>query len=241
MRYALEIAYHGKAYHGWQKQENAHSVQETLEHKLGILLQHEVNTIGCGRTDTGVHAKQFFLHFDTENKLPDNFIFRLNTMLPHDISVFSCTQKNDGFHARFDATCREYNYYIHFQKDPFLEDRSWFRYGSLDFDLMNKAAELLIGKKDFRCFCKGEAPGDNYECDIQFAQWKYQENQAVFTIKANRFLRNMVRAIVGTLIEVGMHKTEIASFATILQTGTRSDAGQSVPAHGLFLERITYP
>ncbi|MBS3915414.1 MAG: tRNA pseudouridine(38-40) synthase TruA [Bacteroidetes bacterium] len=240
LRYRLNLCYRGTAYNGWQRQINAIGVQQVIEEKIEILFQNKVALTGCGRTDTGVHAKHFVAHFDSEKPLPDNFVFRLNGLLPRDIAVFDSAQTADSFHARFDAKSREYKYYIHFKKNPFLEGISWFRYGVLDFGMMNRAADMLIGQKEFICFCKGEAPNNNYVCDVTFAQWEFDENGAVFTIRANRFLRNMVRAIVGSLIEVGNGKLSVTEFEGILQNGTRSDAGESVPAKGLVLEEVVY-
>ena len=241
MRYKLHLSYNGSGYHGWQVQENAVSVQETLQKQLSLICRENIEVIGCGRTDTGVHARNYVAHFDLDAELPENFVFRINGMLPADIAIDSCEKTSDDFHARFDATHREYKYYLHFQKDPFLEGVSWFRHRNLDFILMNEAAMLLVGKKEFTCFCKGEAPNSNYTCHVFDANWEWNESSAVFRITADRFLRNMVRAIVGTLMEVGTGKIGVEDFKTILQNGTRSDAGSSVPAHGLFLENIEYP
>lgn len=240
MRFAMQLSYNGSNYHGWQAQENVPTVQAEIEKALYIIMQRQVSIIGCGRTDTGVHAKQYTAHFDLEIPLPVNLTHRLNSLLPADIAIHECTQVSETFHARFDAVFRQYRYYIHYQKDPFKQQTSWLRQGNLDFELMNEAASFLVGTKEFKCFCKGEPPNGNYNCQVLEAFWETEESGAIFTISANRFLRNMVRAIVGTLIEVGQHKISIDEFKSILQNGTRSDAGNSVPAHGLFLEKVEY-
>ncbi len=240
MRFALQLAYDGTRFHGWQKQENAITVQGEIEKCLAQIFQKEISILGCGRTDTGVHARNYTAHFDLENELPDKFLFKINSLLPDEIAIKNCTTTHAEFHARFDAIMREYAYHIHFEKDPFLIHKSWERYGHLDFELMNAGADYLIGNKDCTCFCKGEAPNDNFYCQIYSAQWEYSEKQAVFRISANRFLRNMVRAIVGTLVDLGMHKYDLDTFKKIVDTGTRSDAGNSVPAHGLYLEQVKY-
>lgn len=241
MRFAITLAYHGGRYHGWQRQGNAHTVQAELEQALATILQQPIETMGCGRTDTGVHAKHFVAHFDYNASLPTDLVHRLNSLLPNDIAVNATVQTTDGFHARFDAVSRKYAYCIHFDKNPFLEGLSWKRSNNIQLDLMQNATNLLVGKKDFRCFCKGPAPNDNYECNVTEAHWAFSENGITFTITANRFLRNMVRAIVGTLLYVGSSKMTIVEFEQILKNGTRSDAGNSVPACGLFLEEVTYP
>jgi tRNA pseudouridine38-40 synthase len=241
VRYRLDLSYNGSNYHGWQRQENAISVQQIIEAQLEILCQDKVEITGCGRTDTGVHARSYVAHFDMEKALPDNFCYRLNGMLPVDIAVSNIIAASPDFHARFSAIKREYKYYIHFQKNPFLHGTSWLRRGNVDFEKMNEAASILVGTKSFMCFCKGETPNGSYTCSVYHAAWKWDENGAVFSIEADRFLRNMVRAIVGTLIDIGNEKMDLNAFRELLQNGTRSDAGNSVPAHGLFLENIVYP
>lgn len=241
MRVALTLAYNGRNYHGWQIQENAHSVQQEIQAALSRILRYDVELTGCGRTDTGVHARDFKAHFDTESELPDNLVFRLNSMLPADIGIKDCKVVPDSFHARFSAISRTYRYYIHQQKDPFLTDFSWLRHGEVSVADMNAAASLTLGTHEFRCFCKGEPPNDNYRCTVTSAFWTQTEKQLIFEVTANRFLRNMVRAMVGTLLETGTGKLTQEAFANLMQSGTRSDAGNSVPAHGLFLEAVTYP
>jgi len=240
MRFALRLSYKGTHYHGWQLQENANTVQAEIEKALATLFQTNMEIAGCGRTDTGVHARDYVAHFDTDKPLPDRFLNRINSLLPTDISVSDCWEVQDNFNARFDAKSREYSYYIHCHKNPFSEEISWQRNGELNIEKMNQAAQLLIGKKAFACFCKGEPPNGSYICDVSDAAWIKKENQYIFTISANRFLRNMVRAIVGTMVEIGTDKMSIESFKSVLDNGARSDAGQSVPAHGLFLEKVEY-
>jgi tRNA pseudouridine38-40 synthase len=240
MRYAIRLAYNGTAYHGWQKQENAHTVQAELDAALTVLLRTNIETTGCGRTDTGVHARNYMAHFDVLTEIPQELVYKINKILPQDIVVFSIIKVANTFHSRFDAVSREYAYYIRFSKDPFLQGQYWLRQNNLDYNKMNEAAHLLIGKKGFCCFCKGEPPNGNDVCDVISAKWEYNDKGAEFRILADRFLRNMVRAIVGTLIEVGNHKITLEEFQLILTQGNRSDAGNSVPAEGLFLEKVEY-
>lgn len=241
MRFAITLAYNGANYHGWQKQENAHSVQSELDMALSTLLRSSIETMGCGRTDTGVHAKHFVAHFDYDKALPANLVFKLNALLPKDISILGIQQVADTFHARFDAVRRKYAYHLHFNKDPFIHTTSWLRPADLNFEAMNEACNQLLGTKDFQCFCKGTTLNEKYECTIYEAAWQHNENSAIFTISANRFLRNMVRAVVGTLLEIGTGKRTVQDLQEIIESKNRSDAGNSVPAYALFLKEITYP
>ncbi len=242
MRYFIEVAYNGKNYFGWQKQPNGITVQEVLENALGTVLRQEINIIGAGRTDTGVHAKQIFAHFDSEeiHQIPD-LIFRLNSFLPKDISVQNIFSVKDDAHARFDAVEREYEYKIILQKDPFLQDFAYQIHNIPDVDLMNQAALSLLNHQDFQCFSRTNTDVKTYHCKITKAVWDQQASTLVFTIIADRFLRNMVRSIVGTLLEVGFGKTSLKDFQKILESKKRSEAGASVPAHGLYLIRVSYP
>lgn len=241
MRFVLEMAYNGSRYHGWQVQQNAHSVQQELNTALGKILGTETDTIGCGRTDTGVHAGSFYTQFDTQTPLGQKFVFRLNQILPGDIAIKAVYQVADNFNVRFDATYRLYHYYLHQKPDPFITDRSYYRYGSLDFEAMNKAAALLLNYTDFECFSKTHTDVHTFNCTIMQAGWHHLGNHKwVFTIKANRFLRNMVRAIVGSLIDVGTGRIDVAGFEQIIQSKSRQAAGQSVPPHALFLDEIGY-
>jgi tRNA pseudouridine38-40 synthase len=241
MRYLLELSYKGTHYHGWQKQPNAHSVQAELEQKLSLLLGSATEVLGCGRTDTGVHARYYVAQFDYNHEINGGQLAqRLTKMLPDDIAVHSIRRTTDDFHARFDARQRTYEYWITQKPDPFLTETAWYVYGNLDVDMMNEAAALLLTHSDFECFSKVHTDVKTFVCEIAFARWERKDDKLIFTIKANRFLRNMVRAIVGTLIEVGRKKMTIAEFNRILASKDRSEAGQSVPAHGLFLTEVIY-
>lgn len=242
MRYFIEIAYNGAQYCGWQIQPNASTVQEVLQKKLSILVQRDIKVVGAGRTDTGVHAKQLFAHFDIDEiKNTSELIFRLNSFLPNDISVVNLFQVKDDAHARFDATQRAYQYVISLKKNPFLEGLAFQIHNKPDVKLMNDAAKTLLNYNNFKCFSRSKTDVKTYNCTIEEAYWKEEENQLIFTISADRFLRNMVRAIVGTLLDVGYHKTSIEAWHQIIQTKDRSKAGASAPAHGLYLTRVHYP
>lgn len=243
-RFFLEIAYDGSAYHGWQTQPNAIAVQEKLDFALHTFLREPVETIGAGRTDTGVHAKQLFVHFDSTNPRlinePNRCVHSLNSLLPYDISIQRIIEVDDEAHARFDATERSYEYHIHFQKNPFLINKSWLHKDIPDIDIMNQAAEKLLGTKDFECFSKSNTQVFTNICTISEAKWILSDDKLVFHISANRFLRNMVRAIVGTLLEVGLKRKSISYIDEVLASKSRSQAGTSVPAHGLYLTKVVY-
>ncbi len=242
MRYIIRLAYKGTHYHGWQKQHNARTVQSVLDEKLSLLMGENIETLGCGRTDKGVHAKDFYAHFDTTKSVDCNHIvYKLNHILPNDIVVYAVQEVEGTFNARFDATSRTYEYWITQQQNPFLIEQAWYQYGKLDIDKMNEASAMLIGKKDFESFSKVHTQVNNFICDIMYARWEFADDKLVFTIQANRFLRNMVRAIVGTLIEVGKGRLTLQDVQDILDSKNRCEAGQSVPAHGLFLTKIEYP
>ena len=242
MRYFIHLAYNGTPYHGWQIQPNATSVQETLNKAFSVLLQSEINLMGAGRTDTGVHAKEMYAHFDFEASIDiPNLVHKLNSFLPKDIVIYDIIPVHDDAHTRFDATKRTYEYHIHQFKNPFLDELSWYFHQDLEVELMNEAAKLLFNYTDFECFSKVNTDVNTFECTIFEAHWKRCENdQLVFTISANRFLRNMVRSIVGTLINIGLQKITIEDFAQIIESKSRDKAGFSVPAHGLYLTQITY-
>jgi tRNA pseudouridine38-40 synthase len=242
LRYFIHLAYNGTPYHGWQIQPNATSVQETLNKAFSVLLQSEINLMGAGRTDTGVHAKEMYAHFDFEASIDiPNLVHKLNSFLPKDIVIYDIIPVHEEAHTRFDATKRTYEYYIHQFKNPFLDELSWYFHQPLDIDLMNEAAKLLFNYTDFECFSKVNTDVNTFDCSIFEAHWKRGENdQLVFTISANRFLRNMVRSIVGTLVNIGLHKITIEDFAKIIESKSRDKAGFSVPAHGLYLTKITY-
>lgn len=241
MRYFIELSYDGSPFVGWQRQPTGDSVQLCLEDALKTLLQKSISVVGAGRTDAGVHARQLFAHVDLDDQVDQNLKFRLNKLLPIEIAVNSILVVADDAHARFDATGRRYSYHISTQKDPFLEKRSYYFSKSLEIELMNQAATVMLDHDDFKCFSKSRTDVKTYLCDIQEAYWEQNGSDLVFFIQANRFLRNMVRAIVGTLIEVGLKKISIDDFKSILQSRDRSKAGYSVPAHGLYLEKVYYP
>ena len=242
MRYFIHLAYNGTPYHGWQIQPNATSVQETLNKAFSVLLQSDINLMGAGRTDTGVHAKEMYAHFDFEASIDiPNLVHKLNSFLPKDIVIYDIIPVHDDAHTRFDATKRTYEYHIHQFKNPFVDELSWYFHQPLDIDLMNEAAKLLFNYTDFECFSKVNTDVNTFDCTIFEANWKRGENdQLVFIISANRFLRNMVRSIVGTLVNIGLHKITIEDFAQIIESKSRDKAGFSVPAHGLYLTQITY-
>ncbi len=242
MRYFVTLAYDGTNFHGWQIQPNSNSVQEEMERGLKILLQQEVKIVAAGRTDTGVHAKKMVAHFDCENKIDDteNFVLRWNSLLPKDVSVFSLEQVADDSHARFSALSRKYEYHISCVKNPFLENYS-ARFGELDFEKMEKASKCLFDYTDFTSFCKVHTDALTRDCSIMQAYWEKRGEVWVFTIEANRFLRNMVRAIVGTLVAVGRGRISEEDFCKIIESKNRGAAGTSAPAKGLFLVDVTYP
>jgi tRNA pseudouridine38-40 synthase len=242
-RYFLEIKFRGTNYHGWQVQENAHTVQQELNNALLALLKNEVTTIGCGRTDTGVHATQFYVHFDAEYKLEDEvrFVYSLNCILPWDISVMRMIAVHPEAHARFDATSRTYEYKIVTAKEPFLKELALFEPVAFDIELMDVAATELLNFDDFKAFTKGEVESGTTICNVTEACWKKQNELIIFKITANRFLRNMVRAIVGTLLEVGKKRIDIERFKKIIESEERAEAGASVPGYGLYLTKAEYP
>ncbi len=241
MRYFIKLAYNGTKYHGWQCQPNASSVQETLNKAVSVVLNSEINLMGAGRTDTGVHAKEMYAHFDFETPFDNqNLIHKLNSYLPKDIVIYDIIPVHNEAHARFDATKRTYEYHINTFKDAFLQGRSWYYHQKLDLDLMNEASKLLFNHTDFQCFSKVNTDVNTFDCTIFEADWQQENDKLIFTISANRFLRNMVRAIVGTLVYVGLQKITLEDFNNIIASKNRSEAGFSVPAHGLYLTKIDY-
>ncbi len=244
-RYFIKLAFNGTRYHGWQIQKNSTTVQQVLNNALSIILNSEINVTGAGRTDAGVHAKEFYAHFDTDNNIYNkerfNLIYKLNNFLPFDISIYDIIPVKNKAHARFDAISRTYKYYLTKIKNPFYNGLSYFVYGNLNIDLMNEGAKVLYEYKDFSCFSKSHTQVKTNNCKIYYAKWIEKNNKLVFTIKADRFLRNMVRAIVGTLLEIGKEKININDLRQIIKSKNRSNAGYSVPAKGLFLTNIEYP
>ncbi|MEN2487269.1 tRNA pseudouridine(38-40) synthase TruA [Flavobacterium sp. B11] len=241
MRYFIQFAYNGTHYHGWQIQPNASSVQETLNKAFSVLLNETISIMGAGRTDTGVHASEMYGHFDTEKVLDiPVLVYKLNSYLPKDIAIFDIIPVRDDAHCRFDATKRTYEYHINTVKNPFLQELSWYVTQQLDVDLMNEAAQILLKHTDFQCFSKVNTDVNTFDCTIFEAYWKQENGKLIFTISANRFLRNMVRAIVGTLINIGLKKITLTDFENIIASKSREKAGFSVPAHGLYLTNIYY-
>ena len=241
-RYFVWLSYDGANYHGWQIQPNGNSVQAELQHGISLLLHQQVEVTGAGRTDAGVHARQMVAHFDTNKDVNTNELtYRLNRLLPHDISISFIREVHVELHARFSATSRTYHYYIHTTKNPFLRTYSWETHYRLDFHLMNEAASCMMNYEDFGAFCKSGADVKTTLCHVTEAKWvQDSEDTWHFRIVANRFLRNMVRAVVGTLIDVGRHRISVDDFQRIIEGKKRSNAGESMPPHALFLEGVEY-
>nr|WP_320039383.1 tRNA pseudouridine(38-40) synthase TruA [uncultured Bacteroides sp.] len=243
-RYFIYLAYEGTNYHGWQVQPNGVSVQECLQKALSTLLRVETEVVGAGRTDAGVHAKLMVAHFDSEKEDLDLALLtdKLNRLLPPDISVYRVCKVHPEAHARFDALSRTYKYYITSVKSPFNRHLKWRMHGSLNYELMNEAAKILFEYTDFTSFSKLHTDVKTNNCKIMQAEWiQEDETTWVFTVKADRFLRNMVRAVVGTLVEVGRGKMSIEEFRKVIEQKDRCKAGASVPGHALFLVDIEYP
>ena len=241
MRYFIELSYQGKNYHGWQIQPDVITVQEKLNKAVSTIFQLNIEVVGAGRTDTGVHASQMFAHFDLDKELKGDIPHKLNSVLPPDIVVHNVFTVVDEKHARFDAISRSYEYKVWLGRNPFLLDFSWQIHSqNLNIDLMNEAASLLLEYVDFQTFSKVKTDVYTYNCDVTEAIWKQNGKELTFYISANRFLRNMVRAIVGTLVDVGLGKITKDEFRQIIESKSRSNAGLSVPAKGLFLTKIKY-
>ncbi len=240
-RYALQFAYDGGSFHGYQIQPNAPSVQAELEEKLSLLLAEPIAITGSGRTDTGVHASHQIAHFDTNSVIDSNFVYRLNRMLSPALTAQAIYSVSNDFHARFDATSRIYEYRITRHKNPFLRDFAYWYEADLDLEAMNEAAQLLLHHTDFQCFSKVKTEVNTFDCTIMRAFWEMRGDTLVFTIEGNRFLRGMVRAVVGTLLEIGMGKWTKDDLQRILESKSRQEAGRAVPAQGLHLVQVTYP
>ncbi|TVR38826.1 MAG: tRNA pseudouridine(38-40) synthase TruA [Bacteroidia bacterium] len=244
-RYFIRMAYMGTGYFGWQIQSVSLTIQGELERVLGLLFREPVRTIGAGRTDTGVHAREFYAHFDCSHD-PESLqklqvVYKANHMLAPSIVIYDIFPVPPNAHSRFHATQRTYQYYIITRKDPFLMDRAWFFQSKLDLEIMGEAAGILLEYNDFKSFSKSNTQVKTNICKIHEAVWEQNDHVLCFRITADRFLRNMVRAITGTIVEVGLHKTTIDQFRQIIESRDRRRAGYSVPAHGLFLEKIMYP
>ncbi|MBP5690384.1 MAG: tRNA pseudouridine(38-40) synthase TruA [Bacteroidales bacterium] len=259
MRYIISLAYDGSAFSGWQVQPGQPTVQGSVEAALRTLLKEEITLVGAGRTDTGVNALEYFAHFDTDAPIayePRDFVYKLNAITPREIVIFDVFPTRADFHARFDATARSYTYFLHTAEDPFVARHSWLYKAPLDFEKMNEAAALIPGRRDFSCFEKTGGSNVTSICDVTEAFWApytpglwqvggdmpEQDGRTYwyFRITADRFLRNMVRAVVGSLIEVGRGKEDPSWIGDLISSGTRSDAGESVPGHALFLSKIRY-
>jgi tRNA pseudouridine38-40 synthase len=243
MRYLIEFSYKGTNYCGWQIQQNANSVQAEIEKGLSLLLRTSQGVTGSSRTDTGVHAEQQFAHFDTEIIIEDisAMIYKLNKILPNDIAILSLQKVEDTFHSRFDAISRKYEYRISRKKSPFLFGMSYYFVKDLDIDLMNKSAEILFKHIDYESFSRIKTEVKTFECTIMEARWENVDSETLnFHIKANRFLRGMVRTIVGTMIEIGLGRISVADFEQIIISKNRKNAGRAVPAEGLFLVEVNY-
>jgi len=243
LRYFLEIAYKGTNYHGWQLQPNAISVQELINKALTTIFRTPINVVGAGRTDTGVHAEQLFAHIDLEPQFNLNeVLYKINALLPNDIVILNIVKVIDDAHARFDAIERSYEYRIFLGRNPFLNETTWQLINKkLNVAIMNEAAEILLTYTNFKCFSRSNTDVKTYNCNVKKAEWIFNNNQLIFNITADRFLRNMVRAIVGTLLNVGSGKTSIEEFKQIIESENRSNAGPSAPPQGLFLTKVAYP
>lgn len=243
MRYFMRLSYRGAPFCGWQVQPHDPSVQQTIEQALATLLRYRTALTGAGRTDTGVNAAMMMAHFDVNSAIPDVplFVRSLNGILPRDVAIHAVFPVHDEAHARFDATSRTYKYFTHTSKSPFLYPLSWCCHARLDYDLMNQAAQHLLEVEDFTSFSKLHTDVKTNRCRVTQAVWAREGDQWVFTITADRFLRNMVRAIVGTLVDVGTHKITLQRFREIIALKDRCQAGTSMPGHALFLWNITYP
>ncbi|MBT8281383.1 MAG: tRNA pseudouridine(38-40) synthase TruA [Muriicola sp.] len=242
MRYFIEFSYNGKAYHGWQRQPKASSIQQTIEDAMSLLLREKIQLVGAGRTDAGVHARQLYAHFDFESKVEKTEVVqRLNAFLPEDIAIKDIIEVSPKAHARFDALERTYEYRVVQEKDPFNTDWAHYVHLPLHMEAMNLAAAELMKHTDFECFSKSNTDVKTYVCRLKEAKWRREGNTLIFTITADRFLRNMVRAIVGTLLDVGLQKSSVENVNSIIKSKDRGEAGVSVPAKGLYLMKITYP
>ena len=243
MRYFVFFSYDGTRYHGWQIQPNGNSVQAELQRALSTLLREEIVVTGAGRTDAGVHARMMAAHFDFHDMLDgQQLAYKLNRLLPYDIAVQRVVQVGDEMHARFSATSRTYHYYIHTRKEPFRRAYSCEIHYPLDFSMMNEAGRILLEYEDFGAFCKAHSDVKTTICRVTKAEWiQTAPSEWYFEITANRFLRNMVRAVVGTLIDVGRGRLSLEGFRLVIEGKKRTEAGESMPGNALFLERVEYP
>ena len=242
MRYFLDIAYNGKNYHGWQVQNNAVSVQEVINKCLSLQLQEEIFVQGSGRTDSGVHCKQQFAHFDCKEELhQQNFLHKINAFLPNDIVINNVLKVKEDAHARFSALARSYQYHVVLKKNPFNVDFTYKLVHSPNVEQMNQAAEILTKYQDFEYFCKSNSGNEHFLCDVTNAYWQQENDVLVFYIQANRFLRGMVRLITGALLEVGFEKLSLSEFENLLKNKPKRKSKYAVPPEGLFLTKVLYP
>lgn len=242
MRYFIELAYKGTNYHGWQYQPNAVTIQELITKALTTVLKYEIELVGAGRTDAGVHAKQFYAHMDVLEPINvSQVLYKVNAILPDDIAVYNFFEVDNNLHARFDAVERSYEYRIYLGRNPFMLDTS-YQLNNISFDIvkMNEAANRLLFCTNFKCFSRSKTNVKTYNCKVTKARWEIVDNNLTFYISADRFLRNMVRAIVGTLLYVGSNKLSVEDFKKIIESENRSNAGPSAPAKGLFLTKVLY-
>ena len=243
MRWKIHLSYSGTAYCGWQRQPGDPSVQQTLEEAFSLILRQPVEIVGCGRTDTGVHARAYTAHADIQDAEPtDKILYQLNAVLPHDIALHSIEGTDADFHARFDAVERHYQYYVHFHKDPFARNQSYFfqHHTGLDQPAMHAAATLLMQYQYFQPFCKTGSDAEHFKCLLTESKWIFENGHAVYSIKANRFLRGMVRLIVGACLNIGLHKITFEELKESLDNQSQLPHAWSVPPEGLFLEKVTY-
>jgi tRNA pseudouridine38-40 synthase len=244
-RYFIKLAYNGARYHGWQIQDNALTVQEVITKAIRLMWVKDFKMVGCGRTDTGVHAKAYYAHFELEAEKVqeelDELTHRLNRYLPDDIVVYKIFPVPHNLHSRYDALSRTYEYHLHTRKDAFIKEFSWYFHHKLDIDLMNKGGEIIKGYDDFTSFSKANIKRKTNICKVSKAFWEFTGHRLIFTITADRFLHDMVRSIVGTLLELGEHKISIEDLRKIIESKNRCRAGESVPAKGLYLTKIEYP
>ena len=245
MRYFILLSYDGTNFHGWQAQKNAISIQKIISDALSMMLRENISLTGCGRTDTGVHAREYYAHVNLEKDLSkaqaEKLVFKLNSYLGKDMALQKIFPVRPDAHARFSASLRTYKYYITLVKDPFLVNQSFYHYGPVDIELMNRGADLIMKYSDFTSFSKVDSDTKTKICKVNEARWERSGNLLVFTISADRFLRNMVRAIAGTLLDLGTGKMNLRELKLVIEAKNRSDAGDSVPACGLFLHQVNYP
>lgn len=242
MRYFLDIAYVGTAFHGWQIQKNANSVQAEINNALSTILGVATECLGSGRTDTGVHSTNQIAHFDSSDKIDESYLsYRLNSLLSKEIAINSCKRVKEDAHARFDADLRSYEYHILQKKNPFRNGQAYFLSNNVDIEIINQACELLSEWKDFEAFSKVKTEVNNFNCDIHEIRWEETNEGSIFHVSANRFLRGMVRAMVGTLLEVGQSKMSLSQLVEVLESKDRRKAGRAVPPEGLYLTKVKYP